>query len=107
MSGATAKAALLRDAPLIDRFIDALWLEDGLAANSLAAYRRDLAHLSRWLDGRDLLGASEAELQQYFAASFAASRSSTANRRLAAMRRLYRWALREGMIERDPTLRLA
>ena len=92
--------------PLIDRFIDALWLEDGLAANSLAAYRRDLQQLSVQLGGRDLLAASEADLQRYFAATFAASRASTANRRLATLRRFYRWALREGMIERDPTLRL-
>jgi integrase/recombinase XerD len=92
--------------PLIDRFIDALWLEDGLAANSLAAYRRDLQQLSAQLGGRDLLAASEADLQRYFAATFAASRASTANRRLATLRRFYRWALREGMIERDPTLRL-
>ena len=33
----------------IDRFIDALWLEDGLSANTLAAYRRDLALYARWL----------------------------------------------------------
>ena len=26
----------------VDRFVEALWLEDGLAANTLAAYRRDL-----------------------------------------------------------------
>ncbi|MCX8115538.1 MAG: site-specific integrase, partial [Burkholderiaceae bacterium] len=38
--------------PLIDAFVDALWLEDGLAANSLAAYRRDLQSLSIWLAGR-------------------------------------------------------
>jgi integrase/recombinase XerD len=94
------------DAAFIDRFIDALWLEDGLATNSLAAYRRDLKHLAAWLGGRRLLAVGEAELQQYFAATFSASRASTANRRLAALRRLYRWALREGMIEVDPTRRL-
>jgi len=93
--------------PLIDRFVDALWLEDGLAANSLAAYRRDLRQLSAQLAGSDLLAAGEADLQQYFAATFACSRASTANRRLATLRRFYRWALREGMIDRDPTLRLA
>ncbi|MFY7930578.1 MAG: site-specific integrase, partial [Oligoflexus sp.] len=27
----------------IDAFADALWLESGLSANTLAAYRRDLA----------------------------------------------------------------
>ena len=36
-------------AATIDRFIDALWIEDGLAANTLAAYRRDLALLAAWL----------------------------------------------------------
>ncbi len=92
--------------PLVDRFIDALWLEDGLAANSLAAYRRDLQQLSAHLGGRGLLEADEADLQRYFASTFAASRASTANRRLATLRRFYRWALREGMIARDPTVRL-
>ncbi len=33
----------------IDRFIDALWLEDGLSANTLAAYRRDLSLYAAWL----------------------------------------------------------
>ena len=35
----------------IDRFIDALWIEDGLAANTLAAYRRDLTLYAHWLAG--------------------------------------------------------
>jgi integrase/recombinase XerD len=107
MKAAAGPSLPSREAALIDRFIDVLWLEDGLAANSLAAYRRDLLHLAAWLGGRDLLTAGEADLQQYFAATFAASRANTANRRLAALRRLYRWALREGMIGSDPTLRLA
>ncbi len=91
---------------LIDRFIDALWLEDGLAANSLAAYRRDLQQLATRIGGRDLLATDEADLQHFFAVTFAGSRASTANRRLATLRRFYRWALREGLIDRDPTLRL-
>ena len=33
----------------IDRFADALWLEDGLSSNTLAAYRRDLKLLGQWL----------------------------------------------------------
>ena len=35
--------------PGIDRFIDALWLEDGLSPNTLAAYRRDLTLFAQWL----------------------------------------------------------
>ena len=34
----------------IDRFVDAVWLEDGLSANTLAAYRRDLKALADWLE---------------------------------------------------------
>lgn len=92
--------------PLVDVFIDACWLEDGLAANSLAAYRRDLRGLAKWLVGKPLLKATEADLQSYFASQHASSRASTANRRLATLRRFYRWALRDGQIYVDPTLRL-
>lgn len=35
--------------PEVDAFIDALWLEDGLSPNTLAAYRRDLTLYARWL----------------------------------------------------------
>jgi len=103
---ATRTAAQTAATPLIDRFIDALWLEDGLAANSLAAYRRDLQQLVARLGDAELLALGEVDLQRFFAATFADSRASTANRRLATLRRFYRWALREGMIDRDPTLRL-
>jgi integrase/recombinase XerD len=94
--------------PLIDSFIDALWLEDGLAANSLAAYRRDVSALSVWLCGRgsSVMNATEADLAGFLSAQHAATRASTANRRLASFRRFYRWALREGRISADPTLRL-
>jgi integrase/recombinase XerD len=36
----------------IDRFIDALWIEDGLAPLTLAAYRRDLTLYAAWLPPR-------------------------------------------------------
>ena len=53
--------------PRIDAFIDALWLEDGLSSNTLAAYRRDLAGYSAWLDqaapGTGLDGTVEHHLQ--------------------------------------------
>lgn len=104
--------AELRDPPgapagaLLDRFIDALWLEDGLAANSLAAYRRDLNDLADYLRPRSLEEADETALTAYLAARHATIRPSTANRRLASLRRFYRWALREGCVSADPSLRL-
>ena len=92
----------------IDIFIDALWLEHGLAANSLAAYRRDLNLLSAWLNaqGTHLLAAQESDLQQYFAHRHAETKATSANRRLTVFKRFYRWALRERMLVADPTLKL-
>ena len=93
---------------LIDTFADAVWLEDGLAANTLAAYRRDLCGLSSWLGARGatLSVAQEEDLKQYFAEKHATTLASTANRRLAVLRRFYRWAMRDGRVTQDPTLRL-
>ncbi len=93
----------------IDAFIDALWIEDGLAANSLAAYRRDLALYAAWraaTSGRSLLETTESDLREYAAARHAGSTATSANRRLTVFRRFFRWALRERMTTADPTLRL-
>lgn len=92
----------------IDAFIDALWLEEGLSRNTLAAYRRDLELYARWLEGRgrSLLATEETDLNAYFAAKHASSRATTANRRLTVFKRYFRWALRERLIQADPTLRL-
>jgi integrase/recombinase XerD len=95
--------------PIIDRFLDALWIEDGLAANTLAAYRRDLTLFAAWLEkqkGSPIEAARESELLGYMAARHAGSRATSANRRLTVFKRFYRWALRERLTEVDPTLRL-
>jgi integrase/recombinase XerD len=94
--------------PAIDAFIDALWLEEGLAGNTLAAYRRDLAMYADWLagQGRQIDSTTEADLNGYFAARHAATKATSANRRLTVFKRYFRWALRERLIAADPTLRL-
>ncbi len=101
-------AAPSEDLALIQRFTDALWLEDGLSAQTLSAYRRDLALLAAWQrdQGRKLLGSSEPDLLAYASARHASTRASTANRRLTVFRRFFRWALREQLATVDPTLRL-
>ena len=93
---------------MVDAFADTLWLEEGLARNTLEAYRRDLAALEQWLAPQDkgLLQAQEADLQAYFAHRHAQTRATTANRRLTVFKRFYRWALRERHVAQDPTLRL-
>jgi integrase/recombinase XerD len=89
----------------IDRFIDALWIEDGLASLTLAAYRRDLMAYALWLQ-RPLAGTRETDLLAYMAERHAGTRATTANRRLTVFKRYFRWAARERLIETDPTLRL-
>ncbi len=93
----------------IDRFVDAVWLEDGLSANTLAAYRRDLSALAEWLQtssGTPLDNVQESHLQAYFAARHSLSKATSANRRLTVFKRYYRWALRERIVQIDPTLRM-
>ncbi len=89
----------------IDRFIDALWIEDGLAPLTLAAYRRDLCLYAAWL-GKPPGASSEADLLGYMAERHAATKATTANRRLTVFRRYFRWAVREHLMAADPTLRL-
>ena len=91
-----------RDGDAIDRFIDAVWIEDGLAPNTLAAYRRDLTLLAEWLQrsaDRTLDEASEADLRAYAVARHAGSAPTSTNRRLTVFKRYYRWALREHLLD--------
>ena len=93
----------------IDRFVDAVWLEDGLSANTLAAYRRDLKAFAEWLSQSSAISLNavqELHLQAYFAARHSLSKATSANRRLTVFKRYYRWALRERIVEVDPTLRM-
>lgn len=97
-------------AEAIERFVDALWLEDGLSANTRAAYRRDLTLYARWLSGsagKALDASAESDLLGYALARHAGSRASSANRRLTVFKRYFRWAVRERRLVADPTLRLA
>ena len=94
--------------PLIDAFIDSVWLEDGLSALTLAAYRRDLNALALWLHTQNtsLSSAVEANLQAYFAHRHTDTKATSANRRMTVFRRFYRWALRDNRLLVDPTLKL-
>ncbi|MEK1904989.1 MAG: site-specific tyrosine recombinase XerD [Pseudomonas sp.] len=97
------------DHPLIDRFLDALWLEKGLSVHTRDAYRSDLGHFNAWLQERGLLLPSAGReiildhlawrLEQGYKAR------STA-RFLSGLRGFYRYLLRETLINEDPTLQI-
>ncbi len=126
----SAASEALQDRELIDEFCDALWLEDGLARNSIEAYRRDLTLFARWLAerGGELNAASSSQLSDYFAhlrdsalrgnagvskkptagpgihATTKGIRASTQARILSTFRRFYQFALRTNRVSTDPTL---
>jgi integrase/recombinase XerD len=90
----------------IELFLDAAWAERGLSENTLVSYRYDLQRLGQFLDSRsiDLLSAGRGDLLAYLAAQVAAGRSPRSlSRYLSVMRQFYRWALREGRIQADPS----
>ena len=93
----------------IDRFIDAVWIEDGLAVNTLTAYRRDLTLYADWLAAthdRALDATAETDLLAYAVARHKGSKATSGNRRLTVFKRYFRWALREHLLQADPTLKL-
>jgi len=100
---------LRRSLASIDAFCDAIWLEDGLAKNTLDAYRRDLVLFARWLATRrtvTLDSAGEDDLTAYVSEKHPTTLASTANRRLAVLRRYFRHLLRNDPARVDPTRRM-
>ena len=90
------------DAAAIERFIDAIWAEHGLAGASLAAYRRDLEGLARFRPG--LVGLDRGALFDYLAMRTRAGYSPRSNARLlSSLRAFYAQALRRGQRSDDPT----
>jgi integrase/recombinase XerD len=97
------------DIVLVERFLDALWLERGLSENTLTAYRSDLLGLSQWLQGQEveLLRAGRADLLGYLQQRVeqgAKPRSSA--RLLSSIRRFYRFLVRERLLSEDPSARI-
>jgi integrase/recombinase XerD len=96
-------------ADLIDGFCDQLWLQDGLAASSLASYRRDLTQWASWLDAHraSLLTAQRSDVEAFLADQYRRMAKATSiARRLSSLRRFYGLQLQQGALKADPTLRV-
>src|SRR4051794_5843684 len=96
-------------AVLIDAFCDQLWLQDGLAATSLASYRRDLTQWASWLEKQatTLLAAQRAEVEAFLAVQYkSGAKAASIARRLSSLRRFYRLQVQQGVSRADPTLRI-
>ena len=94
------------DTQLLDQFLDGIWLESGLSANTLAAYRTDLLAFQIWLakKGLTLEQVTRADLLAYLAANVRAGLSPRSSaRHLSTLRRFYRYLLIQGSTQVDPT----
>ena len=96
---------------VLDRFCDGLWLNDGLARNTLESYRRDLTQFAAWLDAaRDkaLLDAVSPDLQRHLAWQVEHKRAKprTPGRLVSSLKRFYQFAVREGLRAEDPAASL-
>ena len=89
------------DALAIDHFLRALAGEDGLAANTIAAYRGDLTQASAVLKG-GLCDVDEAGIAR-LADSWARWKPATVARKAAAMRRFLAFRVEEGARADDPS----
>lgn len=93
----------------IDRFLEHLVVERGLAQNSLEAYRRDLARYASYLKERQnqVAALDRAEVPRYLLALREAGLSSrSVARHLSAIRQFHRFLVREGYATEDPTAHL-
>ncbi len=96
------------------RYLEHLTVERGLADNTLAAYRRDLERYIGFLRTRKVraLDDVDAKTIRAFIASVSASthgpdaepyHATTVSRMLSTVRTFHRFALREGVVDDDPT----
>ena len=91
------------DMMLIERYLDSSWLERGLSANTLAAYRTDLVLLSRFLSGSECLleNAKSTDLLRFISIADSSARATQVRRR-STLKRFYEYLAREGIITQTP-----
>ena len=95
------------DNPVIDLYLDALFMEKGLSQNTLASYRRDLIHFDRWLATQSvsLLKVKKTDIGSYLSFRLQKKQSARSTARLlSCLRGFYQYQLRESKISLDPTL---
>ncbi|MEQ9242002.1 tyrosine recombinase [Roseovarius indicus] len=93
----------------IEPFLEARAAELGAAANTLAAYRRDLDDFTGWLDRKSLGldSATQTDIEAYLVDLDAQGlATATRARRLSAIRQLYVFAFEERLREDNPAARI-
>jgi integrase/recombinase XerD len=97
------------DLALIDGFLDTIWLESGLSENTITAYRSDLKHVAAYLAklNQTFFSTDRQTLRDYLDKRGATGSRRTVSRSLSTIRRLYRYALTEELMDMDPSADIA
>jgi len=93
------------DHPLINRFIEQLWFEHGLAENTLSSYRNDLQQLLVFFNSQkiQLEQAQTLDLQAFISQRYQqGQKPASAARQLSSLRRFYRFLIQQRLREDDP-----
>jgi integrase/recombinase XerD len=94
----------------IDAYLDWARVEKGLSPNTLDAYSRDLGDLATYLMGQGLTaveGVGREDLSGYMGHLLDQGRAlSTLGRHRVAFRQLFRFLVREGLLEVDPSVQV-
>ena len=89
---------------LIDQFLDAVWVEQGLSENTLSAYSSDLRIFAKWLADKSMLEVDTGDLSKFLASRYQAGIGNRSSARiLSSLRRFYGYYIRENRITQDPT----
>lgn len=89
---------------LIDQFLDAVWVEQGLSENTLAAYGSDLRIFALCLQGKSLLEVDSADISKFLAIRYKQGIGNRSSARiLSSLRRFYGYQIRENKMTVDPT----
>lgn len=94
----------MEDAQAIDRFLEMMAAQAGAAANTLAAYRRDLTLASAAIDGG--LTRADGDVLRQVAEGWSSLAAATVARKAAALRRFFRFLADEGTRIDDPSAAL-
>ncbi len=97
------------DVVVIERFLDAMWMERGLSENTLASYRNDLTKLMMWMKEQKLVleSISSDDLQRYQQWLFDQDYKQTSRARMvSAIRRVFQYLHREKIRVDDPSAML-
>ncbi|WBF65675.1 MAG: site-specific tyrosine recombinase XerD [Candidatus Kinetoplastibacterium crithidii] len=94
----------------ISKFLNSIWLEEGLSDNTIISYKNDLNSFAAWIEkntAKNIIDNISVErIEEWFAQDISMIKSSTSNRRLASLKRFYSWATREGLVSCNPCLNI-